>query len=604
MKGCFFLFFSFWFVSINSFSQGCTEGDCANGSGTYVYNDGTKYVGTFKDTKADGHGVCYFANGTTFIGEWANHLATGYGTWFYQDGAKQTGHYKDNVFIDHSQLTPGCLSGDCANGFGTYLWEGGTLYVGQFKNYKLDGMGTCYFNDGSKYVGEWLNDRFNGMGTNYVRDGSIQKGQWRDHQFLGEEQTLNCVSGNCDNGFGIYKYGEKGTYIGEFKESYRDGYGTYYFPSGDKYVGMWKRGNFEGQGTYTYANGTVNSGLWKDHQLVSEVTTEKLGAEISWDEPLSANSSSAYNKVTIKACIKSPTDVRKITVLLNGKTFSTDTSISGDPVSGCTVSFTKTIDLSIGSNQVIINVENNAGLSQSTERIINYIAPSKQRRLALVIGNATYQHTTQLRNPVNDARSMARTLEGQGFKVIKIENATGRDMKVAIDNFGRELGDYDVGLFYYAGHGLQDKGLNYLVPIDADLKSEAQIDYDCVQANRIVSFMEVAGTDVNIIILDACRNNPFKSSWSRSTAGDGLVFMNAPTGTLIAYATAPGMTAADGVGNNGLYTESLLTEITNPDLTILQVFQRVRARVAEQSAKRQIPWESTSLIGDFYFGKN
>lgn len=548
--------------------------------------------------------VFAIANGDVFVGEWANHQAAGYGTWTYPNGSKITGHYKDNVFVDHAKLTPGCLSGNCSNGFGSILWAGGTLYVGEFKNGKLTGLGTCYFNEGSKYVGEWANDKFNGFGTNYVRDGTIQKGQWKDHQFLGNETTLNCVSGDCQNGFGIYKYGEKGTYIGEFKETYRDGYGTYYFPTGDKYEGMWKRGNFEGQGTYTYANGTVSTGLWKEHKLISEVTTEKLKAEISWEEPLAATISITYSTFLIKACIRSSTDVRKISVLLNGNSFSSEVPIKNNDVSGCAASFSKAIDLAPGVNRIVVTVENEGGVSQSTERIINRIASAKQKRLALVIGNASYQFTTMLKNPVNDARSMTRTLESQGFKVIKVENATTRDMKVAIDNFGRELGNYDVGLFYYAGHGIQDKGLNYLVPIDADLKSEAQIDYDCVQANRIVSFMEVAGTDVNIIILDACRNNPFKSSWSRSTSSDGLVFMNAPTGTLIAYATAPGMTAADGIGDNGLYTESLLAEINDPALTILQVFQRVRARVAEKSAKKQIPWESTSLVGDFYFKTN
>jgi uncharacterized caspase-like protein len=114
--------------------------------------------------------------------------------------------------------------------------------------------------------------------------------------------------------------------------------------------------------------------------------------------------------------------------------------------------------------------------------------------------------------------------------------------------------------------------------------------------------MEIAQTDVNIIILDACRNNPFKNSWSRSGGTEGLAFMNAPTGTLIAYSTAPGKTASDGTGENGLYTEALLQEINNPDLTILQVFQRVRNKVGERSSKAQIPWESTSLTGDFFFG--
>jgi len=199
---------------------------------------------------------------------------------------------------------------------------------------------------------------------------------------------------------------------------------------------------------------------------------------------------------------------------------------------------------------------------------------------------------------------MAGVLESLGFKVIKIENATSKEMKIAIDQFGQELEKYNVGLFYYAGHGIQVKGLNYLVPVDADIQSEAQVEYDCIQADRVLSFMEYAKTDVNIIILDACRNNPFKRSWSRSTDNQGLAFMNAPIGTLIAYSTAPGHTASDGSGSNGLYTQSLLQEIKDPNLSILQVFQHVRARVSELSEKSQVPWESTSLYGDFYFAGN
>ncbi|MEM1137427.1 MAG: caspase family protein [Bacteroidota bacterium] len=224
-----------------------------------------------------------------------------------------------------------------------------------------------------------------------------------------------------------------------------------------------------------------------------------------------------------------------------------------------------------------------------------------QKRLALVVGNASYQNAVPLGNPVNDARSIAKALQNLGFEVIKVENASLSEMKRKVDDFGLKLKNYDVGLFYYAGHGIQSRGNNFLVPIEANLMTERQVEYDCIRADRVLSFMEDAQSKVNIVILDACRNNPFERSWSRSTAGNGLAFMNAPSGSLIAYATSPGSTASDGTGFNGLYTEALLKELNSSDLTILQMFQRVRARVVEQSSGKQIPWESTSLTGDFYF---
>ncbi len=223
-----------------------------------------------------------------------------------------------------------------------------------------------------------------------------------------------------------------------------------------------------------------------------------------------------------------------------------------------------------------------------------------KKRLALVIGNSNYK-TIPLTNPVNDARDMKIALEQYGFDVIKYEDLTQAQMKKAMDEFGESLKSYDVGLFFYAGHGIQAKGYNYLIPVDADLRSEEQVEYDCVQADRILALLEASGTRVNIIILDACRNNPFERSWTRSASGRGLAYMNAPRGTLIAYATAPGRTASDGSGRNGLYTSAILESIRIPNITILQMFQNVRSIVSRESYDQQIPWESTSLTGDFYF---
>lgn len=223
-----------------------------------------------------------------------------------------------------------------------------------------------------------------------------------------------------------------------------------------------------------------------------------------------------------------------------------------------------------------------------------------EKRLALIIGNGNYI-TSTLSNPENDARAMSDALRKLGFIVEEYENLNQSQIKKVIDEFGNKLKGNDVGLFYYAGHGVQAKGYNYLIPVDVRLQSEEQVEYDCVRADRILALMETSGTKVNIIILDACRNNPFERSWTRSATGKGLAFMSAPRGTLIAYATAPGNTASDGSGKNGLYTSALLESIQIPDITIIQMFQNVRNIVAQKSQEQQIPWESTSLTADFYF---
>lgn len=226
-----------------------------------------------------------------------------------------------------------------------------------------------------------------------------------------------------------------------------------------------------------------------------------------------------------------------------------------------------------------------------------------ENRKALVVGTSKYLHATPLVNPLNDVNGMEANLKTLGFEVIKINDPTQKKLKMVIDDFGVHLREGDVGLFYFAGHGVQVKGLNYLIPIDANLTSERMVEYDCVEAGRVLAHMEDARTSVNIMILDACRNNPFERSWGRGIRQRGLATMNAPKGSLIAYSTAPGYTASDGNGNNGLYTEALLNHIGGKTTPINTMFQKVRLEVMQKSNEEQIPWESTSLTRDFYFNR-
>jgi hypothetical protein len=244
------------------------------------------------------------------------------------------------------------------------------------------------------------------------------------------------------------------------------------------------------------------------------------------------------------------------------------------------------------------------GIPTKTKQSISLINEASPR-VALVIGNRDYAHAP-LRNSINDAQDMAKALGELGFDVIYNENANQKAMKQSIRAFGEKLRSRKgIGLFYYSGHGVQVKGSNYLIPIDAKVESEEEIEYEGVDTGFVIAQMESADNPMNVIILDACRNNPFASYYrSLRSYEDGLAQMSAPRGTLIAYATAPGSRAIDAGERNGLYTQELLKNMRLPGLTVEEVFKLVRISVSKLTGGKQIPWESSSLIGDFYFLKD
>jgi uncharacterized caspase-like protein len=226
----------------------------------------------------------------------------------------------------------------------------------------------------------------------------------------------------------------------------------------------------------------------------------------------------------------------------------------------------------------------------------------QEKRIALVIGNGNYTADT-LVYAENDAKAMKAVLQSIGFTVMEYENLSQIQMKKAVDDFVLKLKGNDVGLFYYSGQGIQAKGNNCLIPVDVLIQSEQQVEDDCVQAEKIITLMAASGSKVNIMIIEAGRNSPFGKSWTRTSSGNGLAFFNAPPGTFIAYATTPGKPVFDASGNNSLYTSAILENIKTLNISIFEMFQKVRSIVSQKSNKQQIPWESSSLTKDFYFNR-
>jgi uncharacterized caspase-like protein len=231
-----------------------------------------------------------------------------------------------------------------------------------------------------------------------------------------------------------------------------------------------------------------------------------------------------------------------------------------------------------------------------------------QKRVALVVGNSAYVHAGPLANPVNDANEVAAALRETGFEVILGRDLDKRGFDAKVRDFSRQLAAADVGIFYYAGHGLQVSGRNHLVPVDAQLQSERDLDFEAVSLDFVLKQMELEREGkTNIVFLDACRDNPLARNLARSmgtrsaSIGKGLAQVQTGVGTFIAYSTQPGNVALDGEGANSPFTAALTKAIKEPGRNLTAVMIEVRKEVLASTNGRQVPWDHSALTGDFYF---
>ncbi len=394
----------------------------------------------------------------------------------------------------------------------------------------------AYKSSGASYVGEFKDGLYHGLGT-YIQG---------DLKYVGE------FKGGNRHGQGTQNNGQYYKYVGEQKDGRFDGQGTLTDYRGT-YVGEFKDHDRHGMGIFTSTRGNISEGEWKFDKFVRVARV---------DPPSPPNSVVPENNLT-----NADSDRRQLAEdqrRLEEKKRQAKSVIESDD----------------------IQTEN----SNSDNR----------RRFALVIGNSNYNSLPKLPNAINDARVITQSLRSTGFQVSTHENLDLVGMQNAVRAFGEKLGKNDVGLVYYAGHGVQVKGKNYLIPVRENIKKSFEVPSSAIDVDLVLATLEHIKNDLNIVVLDACRSS-FPGE-ARGT-GRGLATIEAAKGTFIAFATAPGKEALDGSGSNSPYTKHLAKLIGKKGLPLEQVFKEVRKAVVAETNGEQVPWENSSLMGDFYFVK-
>jgi tetratricopeptide (TPR) repeat protein len=371
-----------------------------------------------------------------------------------------------------------------------------------------------------------------------------------------------------------------------------------------------------------YANELQVTGLTYIIDMLSK-KDDHVKPTLTWNSLTETNMTTDERQILVNVCAYSTETITSVKLLINNSSARGQGVVAAN--TGCANGINQVVALQDGANTIQIQATNSAGTTTETHTITYHkpkpkldkensnpnavvktdtaqVEKKTETRIALVIGNSSYTKSP-LKNAVNDANSMESVLKECGFEVVKITNADKKAIKTGIKEFSDKMKNYDVGLFFYAGHGLEIDGINYIVPTDVtDGMQRADVEEECVSTEWLQQRMAEAGSKdkTNIIILDACRSNPFRA-WQRDlNAQEAWVTpKSVPTGVITCYAASQGETASDGENGNGLYTSTLLKYIKMPNTTIEQVFKKVRIELLNKKA--QEPMESTKLTKDFYF---
>lgn len=490
-------------------------------------------------------------------------------------------------------------------------WDKHFYINGYNKNfYKLTdietGTYTKVFDSFYKYDQASLAFSEDGRYLYYFYDGTLKKFSFPSGNLVNTYYNLQHGSGN---------FGGDGAVAVDDKYIYTcDAHGKKFFvyDLSANFIGSYSFSNGDCGMSLSVANGYLfiskdgnyDLGTWYGYQLYDKDDNENLPPEITITQPDISRGFQIIElkKQRIEGYAIDSDGIYEVkingfdAILKSGGYFYIDLPLAiGD--NNVKVTATDTKMMSITKTFNIYRKSSNENNVVDEPKIIE-----KEKRVALIFGNSNYQGAAHLGvNPVNDANDIAKTLQKLGFRIIVKTDANLNTMNDALRDFGQESRDADVALFYFAGHGMQIDRLNYLLPVGVNIKDKNDVSFEAVSVSTVQQIMETNNAKrLNIIILDACRNNPFRS-WSRG-GENGLADVNPPSGTLIAFATSPGSIASNGMGRNGLYTGELIKQLLIPQ-RIEDVFINTRVEVEKKSGGNQSPWELARLRGVYYLKK-
>jgi hypothetical protein len=562
--------------------------------GTVTLTDGGKYIGDFKDGKYNGQGTFYSSDGSfaqkvtlTHGSLMTSELTVRFVIWSISSRKIEIPvWFPSNLFFEKDEKT---LTVDSLSDFKKVI-----VFFQENKDIRLLITGTGY-NFGSREINLSIGQRLASQVEALLEQGGIDKNRIEavssgrekitSERFIQEKANqAECQGGDIkteSNCFSTLTIADGGNYVGEYKDGKPHGVGTFTSAYGDKYVGQFKDGKSNGQGTYTYSNGDKYVGEYKDskpnglgtlYASNGSVTRQGIWAEGNFVRSEPVQQASVANQTVPVVAVQ----------LDNSERDRLAAEVQAE-------------------RKKRQELEEQLRVAQQSNK--QRVPSGIERRVALVIGNSTYR-VSPLDNPANDATDITNALNKVGFRTTLIRNATLGQMRDATRKFAEQLQSADVALIYFAGHGIESNRKNYMIPVNADLKFEYELTDQAYDAGSWLEMLETIKSSnserVNIVILDACRNNNLIGSRS---LGSGLGRMDAPTGTFLSYSTAPGKVAADGSKGqrNSPFTRHLLNVIQQPGLQIEEAFKEVRRNVSRDTNGAQVPWESTSLVGKFYF---
>ncbi len=435
-------------------------------------------------------------------------------------------------------------------------------------------------------------------------------------------------------GFGEMQSESGARYVGYFRNGQAEGLGSYVFPSGARYVGYFKAGRRDGEGIFYAADGSSRaSGRWvadalSDRYEIDPSTfpfesADALGVQRAQagdpqvaaqaDERARTEQLARQERERQQALERAREEEREALAQRERERIAAERAAAERAETERLAQLRAQEQAQAKAAADALKIAEAKQRQEEALRLAaaaapppSKISPGKiaERRVALVVGNSAYR-SKPLDNPANDATDVAAALQELGFKVSLLLDANLARMRAATREFEKLVAGSDVALIFYAGHGIEYRNSNYMIPVDADPRRPYELEDTAYNANRWLEMLEMTASQnaqrVNIVILDACRDASFARSWNSRSVG--LAKMDAPTGTILVYSTAPGKVASDGTAGqrNSPFTRHLLSAIQEPNLTIEQVLKETRRRVVSETRGEQVPWEHSSLVGDFIF---